>query len=210
MNNRFLQGKIAPALITFSIPLMLSLILQALYGAVDLAIVGKFSNTANVAAVATGSQVMVCVTGVIVGLTTGGSVLVALGIGAKDPEKVESVIAGLIKVMSVVVIVLTALLLIFASELASLLNVQAIAFEQTVSYLKICAGGILFITVYNALAGIFRGMGNSKLPLVFIAIACFVNIVLDIVFVAVLNLGATGAAIATVLAQAISVFFSLY
>ena len=210
MNNHFLQGKIAPALISFSIPLMLSLILQALYGAVDLAIVGKFSNTANVAAVATGSQVMICVTGIIVGLTTGGSVLVALGIGAKDSKKVEDVIASLIKVMGVVVIILTTLLILFARELTKLLNVQTIAFEQTVSYIIICAGGILFITIYNALAGVFRGMGNSKLPLVFIAIACAVNIILDIVFVAILNLGATGAAIATVLAQAVSVVFSLY
>ena len=208
LEQQFLQGKILPALIRFSVPLMLSLFLQALYGAVDLVVVGQFGSTASISAVATGSQLMVAVTTIVTGLTMGVTVLVGQAIGAGDKERAGNVVCGMIKLFCAVAIVITVLLLLFPRQLAILLHAPQAALEQTVLYICICGGGMVFITAYNAISGIFRGIGNSATPFLFVAIACVVNILLDLLFVALLHMDAAGAAIATVIAQASSVFCS--
>lgn len=198
-----------PPLIRFAIPLMLSLFLQALYGAVDLVVVGQFGSTASISAVATGSQLMVAVTAIATGLTMGVTVLIGQSMGAGDLEKAGNVVCGMIKLFTVVAVTITAVLVAIPEPLARLLQAPESALEGTVQYIRICGAGMIFIAAYNGISGIFRGIGNSVTPFVFVAIACLVNIVLDLVFVAVLHLDAAGAALATVIAQASSVVFSL-
>ncbi len=208
--NNFLKGSIAHALIKFAIPLMLSLVLQTLYGAVDLAVVGQFSSTASVSAVATGSHIMHTIYVVIIGFSTGVTILIGQAIGAKDYEEISKIVAGQIKLFSVIVLFITLITYIFAPQIVVFMQTPPEAVEQTISYVHICVLGMVFISAYNGISAIFRGFGNSKAPLLFVLIACVVNIILDIVFVAILNMSATGVALATVFAQIVSVLFSLY
>ena len=207
--NDFLSGPILPPLIQFALPLMLSLLLQAFYGGVDLAVVGRFSPTASVSAVATGSQVMQAVTVIVSGLTMGSTVLVGKAMGARDGQRAGRVVAGQLRLFGLLAVVLTAAMLLFAPQAARLMNVPAEAVDETVRYLRICGAGIVFITAYNGISGVFRGIGNSRSPFLFVLIACLVNVVLDLVFVGLLGMNAAGAALATIIAQAVSVAFSL-
>ena len=208
-NNNFLSGPILPPLIRFALPLMLSLLLQAFYGGVDLAVVGQFSPTSSVSAVATGSQVMQVITSLIAGLTMGVTVLLGKSIGAGDKQNAGQVVASQIKLFSIVALLLTAMMLLFTPQIAIWLNVPDAALAETVRYVRICSAGILFITAYNGISGIFRGIGNSRSPFLFVLIACFVNVVLDLLFVGIFKMHASGAAMATVIAQAVSVAFSV-
>lgn len=208
--DTILEGRILPPLIKFSLPLMLSLILQALYGGVDLAVVGKFSETASVSAVSTGSQVMQTATVIVTGLTMGVTVLLGQSIGAGDKERAGGIVAGQIKLFIFVAVFLTVVMIAFAEKAALIMNVPSAAIDEAVSYIRICSAGMVFITAYNAISGVFRGIGNSRSPFIFVSIACVVNIVCDLIFVGVFHMGASGAAYATVLAQAVSVVFSAF
>ena len=208
--DTFLEGRILPPLIRFAIPLIFSLVLQALYGGVDLAVVGQFAETASVSAVATGSQVMQTATVLVTGLTMGVTVLLGQAIGAQDERLAGGVIAGQIRLFSVVALVLTAGMILFAPQAVRWMNVPEQAQQQTVWYIRICSGGMVFITAYNAISGVFRGIGNSRSPFLFVLIACLVNIVLDLLFVGAFHWAAAGAAFATVIAQAVSVAFSAW
>ena len=177
--NAFLSGPILSPLIRFALPLMLSLLLQAFYGGVDLAVVGQFSPTASVSAVATGSQVMQVITSLITGLTMGVTVLLGKAVGAKDNDRAGQVVAGQIRLFVVMAAVLTVLMILFAPGAAQLMNVPKEAFDETVRYIRICSAGIFFITAYNGISGIFRGLGNSRSPFLFVLIACFINVALD-------------------------------
>lgn len=207
--NTILEGKIFPPLIRFTIPLMLAILLQALYGAVDLIVVGKFGTTASVSAVSNGSQVMHTVTGTITGLSMGITVLVGRFIGAKDHESAARTVGAGAKLFSVVAVIVTVALFALSRPIAKAMRIPEEAVGQTVAYLRICSVGMVFIVAFNAVSGIFRGVGNSKSPLLFITISCCINIVGDLILVGIFKLDAAGAAIATVLAQAISVIFSL-
>ena len=208
-DNPFLSGPILPPLIRFALPLMLSLLLQALYGGVDLAVVGRFSPTESVSAVATGSQVMQSATVIVTGLTMGVTVLLGKAVGSRDENTAGEIVAGQVKLFSVVAVVLTAVMLLLAPQAAMWMNVPESAVPEAVRYIRICACGMVFITAYNAISGIFRGIGNSRSPFLFVFIACLVNVVLDVLFVGVFRLNAAGAALATIIAQATSVAFSL-
>ena len=205
----FLAGPIFAPMMRFAFPLMISLFLQALYGGVDLAVVGRFSPTESVSAVATGSQVMQSITVLISGLTMGVTVLIGKASGAGDMKKAGHVVSGQISLFSVLAVLLTAAMLLFAPYAAYLMNVPAEAVDETVRYIRICSSGIVFITAYNGISGIFRGLGDSRSPFLFALVACLVNVVLDIVFVGAFDMKASGAALATVIAQASSVAFSL-
>lgn len=207
--NDFLQGKIAPELIRFAIPLMFSLILQALYGAVDLVVVGQFGTTASVSAVATGSQVMHALTVIVTGFAMGVTVLIGQAIGANDKNRIGTIIASQIKLFSVVTILITILAVIFTEQIVTFMSVPEDAVSETISYIRICSSGMIFISAYNGISSIFRGMGNSKLPLLFVSVACVFNIGLDILFVYGFNLASSGAALATISAQCVSVIFSV-
>lgn len=205
----FLEGSITKALISFTFPVMLSLTLQALYGTVDLIIVGHFGTTASVAAVATGGQVMYCISTLIIGLTTGVTVMLGQKIGAKDAKGASSVVGGMMKLISIIVIFITFGCIVLAPYLARIMQMPDAAYDATVSYLRICGAGTMFVAGYNAMSAVFRGIGNSKSPLLFIAIACSTNIIGDLILVGLLQMDAVGAALATVIAQGISVLFSL-
>lgn len=200
-HNTFLEGRILPPLIRFSIPLMLSLILQALYGGVDLAVVGHFSATSSVSAVATGSQVMQSATALVTGLNMGVTVLLGQAIGAGDRRRAGGVIAGQIRLFLPLALLLTVVMVAFAPQAAQLMNVPQEAVAETIRYVRICACGMIFITAYNAISGVFRGIGDSRSPFLFVAIACGMNVVLDLLFVGVFGMAASGAALATVIAQ---------
>lgn len=212
MNNKsrsFLSGPVLPALISFSLPLMLSLFLQALYGGVDLAVVGQFARAESVSAVATGSQAMQAVTALITGLTMGVTVLVGKAVGAGNSDSAGQAVAGQIRLYSITAIILTVVMQLAAPSAAVLLNVPDAAYSETVQYIRICSAGIVFIAAYNGISGIFRGIGNSRSPFLFVLIACMINIILDLFFVGVCKMGAAGAALATVMSQASSVAFSV-
>ena len=211
-NQNFTTGPIYAPLIRFCLPVLLALFLQAMYSAVDLMIVGRFGgNLADVyvSAVSTGSQIMISLTFVVTGLAMGLTVLVGEKIGAGRREEAGRIIGSGICLFAVVAVVLTLLMLIFAEGLSSLMHAPEEAFGSTVAYVAICGGGMAFITAYNLLGSIFRGIGDSKTPLLTVFIACVTNILCDLLLVAVFGMGAAGAAIATVFAQGVSVVLSL-
>ena len=202
--NDLTRGPLAKTLILFALPFLGGNLLQTLYGIVDLYIVGQFSDAVNLAAVSVGSLIMGSVNCVLIGLTTGGTVLVGQFLGAGDKEKAERAVANAFTLYPLVGIALAVLLFVFAAPLLRLMNTPAESFSQTLDYVRICAFGVFFTAGYNCLAGILRGMGDSNKPLLFVVIACAVNIVGDLLLVRVFRMGAAGAAIATTGAQAIS------
>ena len=204
------EGKIFTTLIKFAVPVFLTLFLQALYGGVDLLIVGQFAETADVSGVATGSMLLSTVTNVTTGLSMEITILVGERIGRGDRNGAGRAIGGGIFLFAVFGVVLTLVMLFGAETLASLLHAPEEAFAETVMYIRICGGGSLFIVAYNVLGAIFRGIGDAKTPLVTVLIACVINILGNLLLVEVFHLGAAGAAIATVAAQAVSVIVSLF
>ncbi|MBR3640810.1 MAG: MATE family efflux transporter [Oscillibacter sp.] len=206
--HEFTRGAILPALIRFALPVLLALFLQAAYGAVDLQVVGKFGTAADISAVSTGSQVMQSVTMIVVGFAVGVTVLLGQKIGEGKPQEGGGIVGSGIVFFALVTVVLMALLIPFAPQMARILKAPADAFAGTVTYVRICSAGALFIVAYNLLGSVFRGIGDSKIPLLAVAIACAANIAGDLLLVAVFHMGVAGAAIATVMAQALSVLLS--
>lgn len=209
LKNDFTQGSILGKLVPFMIPILGALILQAAYGAVDLLVVGHFGTTAGLSGVSTGSQVLNLVTFVVTQLAMGITVLIARYLGEKRPEKIGALIGGATVVFALVSAALFILMVFFARPLALLVQAPAEAVDLTASYIRICGAGIFFIVAYNVLSAIFRGLGDSKSPLIFVAVACLVNIIGDLLLVAVFKMNVAGAAVATVAAQAVSVVFAL-
>ena len=203
--NDFTQGSILKKLAAFMLPILGALVLQAAYGAVDLLVVGRFGSTIGLSAVSTGSQVLNLVTFVVTQLAMGVTVLIARYLGEKKPELIGSVIGGAAVVFPLLSAVLFVVMVGFARSISVLMQAPAEAVALTASYVRICGSGIFFIVAYNLLAAVFRGLGDSKSPLLFVLVACVVNIIGDLVLVAGFHLDAAGAAIATVAAQAVSV-----
>ena len=210
--QNFTEGKIFSPLIRFAIPVLLALFLQATYGAVDLLIVGQFGGDnadVFVSAVSTGSQIMMTLTIVITGLAMGLTVYVGERIGAGERKEAGKIIGSGISLFAIISLIVTVVMVLSSSSLTKIMHAPAEAFEDTVLYVTICSAGTLFIVAYNLVGSIFRGIGDSKIPLLTVAIACVLNILCDFILVAVFNMGAIGAAIATVFAQAMSVALSL-
>lgn len=203
------EGAIGSTLLRFAVPFLLASLLQALYGAVDLFVVGQYADSAAVSAVAIGSQLMQTITGIVLGISMGGTVLIGHCIGEKN-DKGAAKAVGTITILFIMIAVILTPIMIFGTNLSvSLMHTPTEAINYARQYIFICACGIPFIVGYNAVSGIFRGVGDSKTPMYFIAIACVVNIVSDFILVGKFNMGASGAAIATILAQAISLIISL-
>ena len=193
----------------FALPVLLALLLQAMYGAVDLQVVGKFGTAADISAVATGSHIMQSLTIIITSLAMGITVLLGQKIGEGRPKEAGVVVGGGICLFGVVTVVMTIVVVLAAPQMAAIMRAPEPAFEGTVAYVRICAAGSIFIVAYNLLGSIFRGLGDSKMPLLTVFIACVLNIVGDLLLVAGFGMGVAGAAIATVFAQAVSVLLSL-
>ncbi len=207
--DNFTEGSILKKLIAFMLPVLGALVLQAMYGAVDLLIVGKFGTPEGISAVSTGSNIINLFTFTITGLTMGMTVLIGRYIGEKRENKIGSLIGGSLALFALLTVVFTVFVVLGADLMTTVMKAPKDAHELTVQYVRICGGGLIFIFSYNIISAIFRGLGNSRLPLAFVGIACFVNILADLLFVAVFKLNVAGAALATVLAQAVSVIISL-
>ena len=203
------RGPILRSLLFFAFPVLLSLLLQAMYGAADLIIVGQFSGTSEQSGVATGSQLFNIITMVITGLSMGVTVFVGHAIGCGQKERAGRGIGAGIAIFALVAVGVTAAVVPGSDLLTGWMHAPAEAFAHTSSYVRICGMGTVFIVAYNVIGAVFRGIGDSRTPLLTVAIACVINIVGDLVLIAGFGMGAAGAAIATVAAQAVSVVCSL-
>ncbi len=209
-NSSFTEGKIVRPLIGFAMPVLLALFLQAMYGAVDLLVVGKFAGSADVSAVSTGSQIMATLTNLVSSFAMGTTILLGQQIGAGEKEKGGRTVGTAILMFALIGLLMTILLLLFTPQLCRIMNAPEEAFAKTASYVRICGGGMLVIIAYNLIGCIFRGLGDSKTPLLTVAIACVCNIAGDLILCGLFRLGTAGAAIATVCAQVISVIASYF
>ena len=203
------EGDVTAGLLRFSIPFLLTNILQACYGASDLFMVGHFSDAVGVSAVATGGQVMQMITGLVIGMTAGGTVIIARHFGAKRRSAVANAAATVLILFGALSFLMTAATALLVTPICRLMQVPPDAFQTTREYLLICSAGICFIVAYNAVCSILRGLGDSKTPLLFMIAACIINVSTDLLFVGVLRMGAPGAAVSTVIAQAASVLLIL-
>lgn len=206
--NDFTQGSILKKMIKFMIPILGALVLQAMYGAVDLMIVGQFGTTSGLSGISTGSNIMNLATFVVAGLAMAVTVQISKYIGMKNEERIGRLLGATIALFSIISVVVSVVLIVFAPQLSVLMQAPEEALDLTVQYVRICGTGFLLITAYNTISSVFRGLGDSKSPLIFVAIACCVNIVGDLVLVAGFGLNVIGAAVATVAAQGISVLLS--
>lgn len=205
----FTEGKILKPLILFALPVLLALFLQAMYGAVDLLIVGKYAASADVSAVSTGSQIMSTLTNLISSFAMGTTILLGQQIGSGQKEEGGRTVGTAILMFAGIAVVMSVLMVVLAPGISRLMNAPEEAFAQTTDYIRICGGGMLVIVAYNLIGCIFRGLGDSRTPLITVAIACVFNIAGDFLLCAVFHMGTKGAAIATVTAQIISVIASL-
>lgn len=203
------EGKIFSTLIRFALPIFLALLLQALYGGVDMLIIGRFATTNDVSGVATGAIVLQTITNLIVGLSMGVTVLVGQYIGQGKKDDAGKAVGTGIVIFTLLSIILTLLLVFGAHMITAAMKAPADAFSQTTSYIRICGIGSVFIIAYNLIGSIFRGIGDAKTPLITVSIACVINIIGDLILIGIFNMGAAGAAIATVCAQGASVLLSL-
>lgn len=206
----FTSGSITKKMLRFMLPILGALVLQAMYSAVDLLIVGKFGTTAGISGVTTGSAVMNLLTFSVCSLTTGVTVVMGRYIGERKQGRLGCLIGNAVCFFLALALVLTVLLQIFARPFARLMQAPEEALDLTVLYIRICGAGFVFVVFYNFLSSIFRGLGDSNMPLLFVGIACVANIIGDLVLVAGLGMNVAGAAIATVGAQAVSVVLSLF
>ena len=202
------EGNILGSLVRFAVPVLLSLFLRALYGGVDLLVVGQFASTADVSGVATGSMLLQTMTMIVTGLAMGITVVVGERIGRREPVQAGRAIGSGICLFGVCAVFLTAVMAGGAEPLSVLMHAPEEALSQTAAYVRICGAGSVFIVAYNVLGAVFRGIGDSKTPLFTVAVACVINIAGDLLLVAGFHMGAAGAALATVAAQAISVLLS--
>ena len=209
LEKNLTNGSVLKNIAYFSLPYLLSYFLQTLYGLADLFIIGQFEGVASTTAVSIGSQVMHMLTVMIVGLAMGSTVCIGQAVGAGDKKRASAAIGNTVTLFMLLSVVITALLLALVRPIVSVMSTPAEAAEGTRAYLTICFIGIPFITAYNIISAIFRGLGDSKSPMIFIAVACSANIALDYIFIGIMGLGPAGAALGTTLSQAISVVFSL-
>lgn len=207
--QNFTKGNILTSLVRFALPVLAALFLQTMYGAVDMLVVGRFATAADVSAVSTGSWLMQLITSFVVGIAMGTTVLLDRRLGEGKPEEAGKIIGSSIVLFAIIGVVITFFMELCAVPVAQIMRTPIEAFDATVLYVRICSAGSVFIVAYNVLGSIFRGIGDSRMPLVTVAIACIFNIAGDFLLVGVFGMATAGAAIATVLAQALSVIISV-
>ncbi len=204
LENNLTEGNVAKQLLIFAFPFMLSNLIQTLYNVADMLIVGRFGDSAGISAVNIGGQVTLLVTNIIVGLTVGSTVAISQYLGSGDRKRVKECIGTLFISLMAASVIITIVMLLASDGILHLLNTPEESYVQAKEYLNITIAGTIFISGYNALAAIMRGLGDSKRPMIFVTIACFTNIFLDLLLVGYFRMGAVGAALATVFSQALS------
>lgn len=208
--NNLTEGPLLPTILWFTLPFLLSNMLQTLYGTVDTLVIGNFGSAAGLSAVACGAQLLSLFTFFAIGLSSGGTVLIGQCIGAKDHERAAKIVGNIIIDFAVVGVVLMLIASIFSPVFLKVLNVPDEAMSEAIKYMRICSYGIPLIIGYNIVCAMLRAMGDSKSPLIFVGVACVVNIIGDLVLTGALGMGAVGVAIATVCAQGVSFLYSLF
>ena len=209
-NTSLIRGPIGKSLVRFAIPLLLANLLQMFYSMVDMYIVGRFAETADVSAVSTASMLTMVLTVTVAGFATGSSVLVGQFAGAGKPDDISKTVGTSITLFGIISVAVLIPLILLCRPIVALLNAPAGAEQKTYEYLLICLVGMFFVFGYNLITGILRGMGNSKAPLIFVAVSSVVNIITDYILVKIFGLGAAGAAYATAGSQLVSLIFSLF
>jgi putative MATE family efflux protein len=209
MERNLTTGSVFRTILYFALPYLLSYTLQTLYGMADLFIIGQFNGVEAITAVTNGSQIMHMLTVIIVGLAMGVTVTIGRAVGAGKRGEASGIVGNTIVLFASISVVLTVVLVINVKNIVRLVGVPAEAVEGTIQYLAVCFAGIPFITAYNVISAIFRGMGDSKRPMYYIAVACVANIVIDYVLIGIFGMGALGAALGTTLSQTLSVIISL-
>lgn len=209
MEKNLTSGSVFKNIVYFSLPFLLAYFLQVLYGLADLFIIGQFDTVASITAVSIGSQVMHMLTVMIVGLTMGSTVTIAQAVGADNKKQIAQAIGNTSVLFIAVSVVVTAVLAFLVDPIVSIMSTPQESVQGTAAYLFVCFLGIPFITAYNVISAIYRGLGDSKSPMYFVAVACVINIVLDYIFIGAMHLGPVGAALGTTLSQAVSVIFAL-
>ncbi len=203
------EGNVARQLIRFSLPFLISNLIQSLYSVADMVIVGRYSDMNNMSGVHIGNQATFLITNAVIGLSVGGTVLIGQYLGSGRKQELKETISTLFSTLFVLAVAITGLMLVLKVPFLQLIRTPAESFSASNDYLTITVIGTIFIFGYNALAAVMRGMGDSKNPMIFVAIAAFTNIILDFVFVAGYGMGAKGAAIATVISQALSMILCI-
>ena len=209
IENDLSEGKVLTKLVLFSIPFLISNLIQSFYNVADMLIVGQFCGTESMSAVNIGGQVTFILTNTVIGLCMGGTVLIGQYMGARNQIALKRVIATLITLLVILSLAITAIMIFLRTPVLRLIRTPPESFNESDNYLTVTLTGVIFIFGYNALSAILRGMGNSKQPLYFVTAACITNIILDLLFVAVFKWNAFGAALATVMSQAMSVFLCI-
>lgn len=209
MEKNLTQGSVLKTILSFSLPFLMANFLQTLYGLADLFIIGQFDGVASTTAVSIGSQVMHMLTVMIIGLAMGATVMIGRAIGANKKDEASQAIGNTVTLFLIVSVALTCILLLCVKGIVSIMSTPEEAVSGTITYLVICFIGIPFITAYNIISSIFRGLGDSKSPMYFVAVACVTNIVLDYIFIGGFNMGPAGAALGTTLSQTVSVITAL-
>lgn len=207
--NRLTEGPIFTGVLWFTLPFLFSNLLQTLYGTVDTLVIGRFGSSSGVSAVACGSQLLSMFTFLAIGLSAGGTVLVGQCIGSRDHGRGVKIIGNLIIDFAAISLFLTVIALLFSEVFLSWLNVPEEAMAEAVTYMRICSFGIPLIIGYNIVCALLRAMGDSKSPLIFVAVACIINIIGDVVLTGMLRMGVVGVAVSTVAAQGFGFLFSL-
>ena len=207
--NQLTQGRVGPALLRFALPFLAASFLQQLYSVVDMVAVGRLSTAAALSGVSTGSEVLHTITALVMGLATGATVLIGQYVGAGRKEDVSKTIGTVFPLFGIFAVGISVLMAVFAKLIVAAMQVPEAAVADAERYLFICALGMVFVTGYNMVSGILRGLGDSKSPMVLVAIACIINIIGDIILVGPLQMGAAGAAVATIVAQGCSFLFAL-
>ena len=208
--GKLTEGSVAARLVAFSLPFLMANFLQTLYGMADLFIAGQFNGADVITAVSIGSQIMHMITVIIAGLAMGTTVLTARAVGACKERDAGLCAGNSLLAFLIFSVFATAILFVFCPQIVALMHTPPEAVGETLSYLGICFLGIPFISLYNSVSAVFRGAGDSKRPLYFVAASCLVNIILDVFFMGPLALGSRGAALATVLSQAFSAFLAAF
>lgn len=208
--NNLTTGSVGKTMVLFALPYLLSCFMQTFYGMADLFVVGLYNGSETTTAVSVGSQVMHMLTVIIVGLAMGATVRIGRAVGAKDETAARKTVGTTVIFFAGFSVVITAVLLLLTKKITGVMMTPVEAVTETNSYLAICFAGIPFITAYNVISSIFRGAGDSRRPMYFVAVACVVNIVLDFVFIGYFGMGAAGAALGTVCGQAVSVIVSFF
>lgn len=207
--NDLSEGNVVKQLILFSLPVLLSNLIQSLYSTVDMLVVGQFAGEVSMSGVNIGGQVSFLITNMVFGLSVGATVLIGQYMGSDDRRAMHETIATLFVSLAVSAVVLTVIMILLDNPLLRLIRTPEESFSEAKIYFDISMSGTVFIFGYNALSAVMRGLGDSRNPLIFVAVACVTNIVLDVIFVASFHMGAAGAALATVISQALSMILCI-